>query len=164
MTEEPKTPDENSTLDEVVEYVAWKAENGGVRCPCCDQWAQVYNRSINSSMARTLIRFYQAHGRDWGHLRAVDDSREGSKLRYWGLIENEAELRPEGGRSGWWRVSSDGQKFVTGQLRVPKKAVVYGNDLLRMDDSDGTVDIIDSLGRNFSYIELMNDSGRSQSG
>jgi hypothetical protein len=158
-TPAPKQPEEDSTLGEVVDYVAWGADNGGVRCPCCDQWSQVYDRRINSGMARTLIRFYQAHGTEWGHLRSSDDSREGSKLRYWGLIENEAALRPDGGRSGWWRITPAGQDFVRGRLRVAKKAIVYGNEVLRMDDTTGTVDIHDSLGTEFNYSELMAGTG-----
>jgi hypothetical protein len=27
----------------------------GTTCPCCDRWAKVYKRSINSSMAKGLI-------------------------------------------------------------------------------------------------------------
>lgn len=154
----PPKPTRDSTLGEAIEYLIWMAENGGVKCPCCDQWAQVYDRQINSGMARTLIRFYRANNNDWGHLRTYDDSREGSKLRYWGLIENEARLRPDGGRSGWWRITAAGREFVMGLRRVAKKAIIYDNEMLRMDDSEGLVDIRDALGKKFSYAELMSGS------
>lgn len=154
----PPVPTRDSTLGEAIDYVIWMAENGGGKCPCCDQRAQEYDRQINSSMALALIKFYQANGREWGHLRKHDHSREGSKLRHWGLLENEKALRPDGGRSGWWRVTDDGESFAQGRLRVARTVWIYDNKVTRVDDSNGTVDINDALGKDFNYSELMSGS------
>jgi hypothetical protein len=151
-------PPLTATIQDGVDYVVRIANNGGGECPCCRQRVQMYDRQINSSMAQTLIKFHQVNGMEWGHLRASDHSREGSKLRHWGLIENEKILRPDGGRSGWWRITATGRSFVLGELRVPKTVWIYDNELMRVDYSEGTIDIRDALGNNFNYSELMSSS------
>lgn len=127
----------------------------GTTCPCCDQFAKVYSRKINAGHARALIALYRAVGRDWGHLATYDQSREASKLAYWGLIEEESARRDDGGRSGWWRITDLGERFLRNQLLVPKHARVYDGRLLRLDDTDGLVSIVDALGTRFNYSELM---------
>lgn len=132
----------------------------GVSCPCCGQMAKVYRRKINSSMARGLIAAYRENGLTFGWLQDVrrmqgeTDNREESKLRYWGLMEEEPERRPDGGRSGWWRVTSEGEAFVRGQIRVPKYAFLYDGFCLRLDHGE-MVTISDALGTPFNYDDLM---------
>ncbi len=146
----------DSTVRDAIEHVIESAENGGGKCPVCQQHTQAYKRHINSGMARALIKFYQAVGTGWGHLATHDKSREASKLAYWGLLEEEPEARPDGGRSGWWRITTAGEQFVLGNLEVPKFARVYNGDLLSLDDSDGNTNIRQALGHKFDYSELMN--------
>lgn len=127
----------------------------GAHCPLCTQSAKIYSRSIGSTVARSLIRLYQAGGMRFQHLPTVvgRSSSEESKLRYWGLLEEERARRPDGGRSGWWRVTPLGEQFVLGKTTVPKYAYVYANKCIRLDGEQ--VSIRACLGKRFSYAELM---------
>jgi hypothetical protein len=115
----------------------------------------VYRRKLNSRMARAAIRIYRSHGIDgWVHLPSVaGDGCEGGKLRYWGLLIEEPELREDGGRSGWWRLTSPGLQFVRREMRVPKYARIYDSRCLGLVGEP--VDIVDCLGEKFDYRELM---------
>jgi hypothetical protein len=135
---------------------AWLRENidEGVSCPCCGQLAKIYRRKLNSAMARRLIRFYRAAGARWFHspsLARVDGDT--GKLALWGLVEEEKTKRPDGGRSGFWRVTEGGEDWTLRRSSVAKYALVYDGRLLGYDGSQVT--IIDALGTKFNYDELM---------
>jgi len=90
--------DDNSTLGEAKAWLQAGVRKG-VICPCCTQYAKIYVRPLNSSMARDLIwlvRTYDAMG-TWVDVslapKSFHMSREFAKLRYWDLIE---ELRRAG--------------------------------------------------------------------
>lgn len=148
------------TLAEVRDLFRPVVENGGDYCPLCTQFAKVYKRSINSSMARDLIMMYRDSGKDWCHLPTVRakqksrGNREESKLRYWGLVREDPEaIREDGGRAGWWQVTDKGELWVQGKIRVPKYALVYDSRCLGLKGEP--VDIQTALGRRFNLEELM---------
>lgn len=149
---------DNSTLREARDWLRMRAEDGE-RCPCCTQFTKVYKRKINSSMAADLIAMYRAFGTDWGYLPNLrrrtsrKGNREESKLRYWGLVEEEIERRPDGGRSGWWRVTPDGERFVRLEITLPKYARIFDGRGLGL--TGPPVSIRECLGQAFSYEELM---------
>jgi hypothetical protein len=137
--------------------------NDGHKCPVCTQLAKVYRRKINSGMARSLIEMYRV-GREgdvagvqgWVHVptQIGARSREEGKLAYWGLVEEEAEIkREDGGRAGYWRVTARGAQFVRNLIQVPKYARVYDGRCLGLTGPD--VSIHDALGTKFNYDELM---------
>jgi hypothetical protein len=128
----------------------------GEKCPCCNQRAQVYRRTINSGQARALIGMYRAdRARGWIHANSLDSrSREEGKLRYWGLLEEERTRRPDGGRAGYWRITDLGEQFVLGRVRVPSHVHIYDDRLLKVDASK-TISIYDALGKKFDYDKLM---------
>lgn len=144
------------TLSDAQKWLADRV-GSGARCPCCNQYAKVYRRQINSGMARSLIAMY-LHGPQgqWVHLptQVGARSREEGKLRYWGLVEEQVDVqRDDGGRAGYWRLTDAGRAWVTGQSTVPKFVAVYNNTVLR---SYGTqVSVSDALGSKFNYTELM---------
>ena len=142
------------TLEEAKDWLRERLDHGA-DCPCCTQRAQVYRRKLNSRMARGLIALYLATGgRDYGHLPTIaGDGCEVGKLRYWGLVVEEPEARPDGGRAGYWKLTPDGVDFVRGRLRVPKYARIY--DGRRLGLRGEPVDIRDCLGSPFHYDELM---------
>jgi hypothetical protein len=130
----------------------------GARCPCCEQYAKVYRRQINSGMARSLIAMY-LHGPQgqWVHLptQVGARSREEGKLRYWGLVEEQVDVqRCDGGRVGYWRLTDLGRRWVTGQASLPKYVTVYNNKVL--ENYGDPVTVSDALGSRFNYAELMN--------
>lgn len=146
--------DPTTTLLQLKNWTRSHADEG-TTCPVCEQHVKVYKRKINSGMARSLIRMYNAAGTDWVHVPTTigSRSREEGKLRYWGLVEEELERRPDGGRSGYWRVTPVGELFVLGKMTVYSHARVYNGRCLGL--SGDQVSIIDALGEKFSYDELM---------
>lgn len=128
----------------------------GTTCPVCVRHAQVYRRALNSGMARSLIAMYRHGGKEFIHIPTAvpQRSREDAKMRYWGLVEEERVLRPDGGRAGYWRVTDQGERFVLEGLLVPKWAIEYDSDLMGMDSSELT-DINAALGDRFRLDELM---------
>lgn len=129
----------------------------GVTCPCCGQFVKIYPRTIHSTMARTLVLAYRKYSKEWFHLSKLTGTSgrggEESKLRYWGLLEEEHTRRPDGGRSGWWRITRDGELFVLGELEIRKYAMVYNG---RCVGHEGDwISIHDALGKRFSLSELM---------
>ena len=130
----------------------------GETCPCCGQFAKVYRRKINSGMARSLIRMYlagESEKLNYIHVPTAvgSRSREEGKLRYWGLVEEELEKRPDGGRSGYWRVTPSGELFVKGLMTVYSHARIYDGRCLGLTGTQ--VNIMDALGDRFDYDELM---------
>lgn len=128
----------------------------GARCPCCNQFAKVYKRKINSAMAKALIQFYRAGGTTQfihGPTLLGGARADEGKLRYWGLLEEETERRPDGGRAGYWRVTPVGELFVQGKSTVYKYARVYDGRCLGLVGDQVTIK--DALADKFDYAELM---------
>jgi hypothetical protein len=144
------------TLAAARQWLHDQARNGGARCPCCDQFAKVYRRNINSGMARSLITMYRRGGLGWLHIPTSIParSREEGKLAYWKLVEEAQEPREDGGRAGWWRVTTKGESFIKRNLRLPKFVFVYDAGVLSFDDAE-TVNIRDCLGNKFDLNELL---------
>jgi hypothetical protein len=153
--EYPEPPTTRHTLGYAKAWLRERLKEGA-KCPCCNQRAQLYKRTINRGQARSLIGIYLADKqRGWVHVNSLDSrSREEGKLRYWGLLEEERTLKPDGGRSGYWRLTDKGLAFVLCQVRVPKYVYLYDDKLQRVDDTE-TISIRDALGKRFDYGELM---------
>lgn len=144
-----------TTLDDARAWLRDRVDKGD-RCPCCTQFAKVYRRRITSSMARMLIRMHRVAGCDYAYLPDLRDgngSMDTTMLRYWALIEEDREPRPDGGRAGWWRLTPLGQSFVLGEVEVPMYARVYDGRVLSLVGD--LVHISDALGTRFDYAELM---------
>ena len=142
-------------LGSVIAYVREHAEQG-VTCPACTQLAKVYRRKINTGMAHALIEMFKHARRDWFYLPEITSrwqGRDEAGLRYWGLIEEAKEARPDGGRAGWWRVTEQGEQFIRCRARVFKYARVYDGRCLGLDGDP--VSIRESLGEKFDYDAMM---------
>lgn len=130
----------------------------GHECPCCTQFAKVYQRKIHASMAAGLVKLYRRSAEQftfWGiaEFLAHRELADFAKLAYWGLVEEEAVSREDGGRAGCWRVTDKGQRFVLGHQTVPKYARIYNGRCLGWRGDPVT--IRDALGDKFNYDELM---------
>ena len=130
----------------------------GERCPCCKQMAKLYKRTVNAQMARALVVLARnTKPGEYAHwptlLRQNGVRADEAKLRYWALVEEEAIVRPDGGRSGWWRVTDLGRQFLAGAVSIDKYALVYDGQLRGFDGK--TVTIRDCLGKAFDLRRLM---------
>lgn len=128
----------------------------GAQCPCCEQHAQEYRWSLYATAARLLVAIYRAGGTE----EFVETKKhkgigqgDASRLRLWGLAEQEKERRADGGRSGWWRVTELGEAFILGAATIPKYAYVYDGRLLRTEGDPTT--IRDVLGVEFNYDDVV---------
>lgn len=128
-------------------------------CPCCDSTLKIYQRSINATMARQLIKLSHFNGyTHTSHLipSGLPGSGDFTKLRYWGFIEEKSHDRkehPEKRSSGYWRITPDGLEFVNLRIKAQKYAHVYQGKVI--DFSGDMVSILKCLGDKFNYSELM---------
>jgi hypothetical protein len=143
-----------TTLSEAKSWLRSRLDEGD-KCPCCTQFAKVYERKINSGMARALIHQYRTVGQEVAHTASLCRfTHEAAQLAWWGLLEQDEERRADGGRSGWWRVTDLGRDFALNRVTVPKYARVYDGRLLSLVRSE-EVSIVDAVGTKFNYHELM---------
>lgn len=150
----------------------------GAVCPCCEQFAKVYRRKLNSQMARAMIAIYRStQPGEWidvpallvalaadprWHLSTVVRGGDWAKARWFGLIEQQQTIDDSVGPkskqrfklSRLYRLTPMGRQFVERAIRVPSVVVIYNDRPLRLDTSEA-VDIVDALGRHFDYSELM---------
>lgn len=157
MTPRPSMFSDDMTLEEARTVLNRLIEDGH-RCPCCNQWSKVYRWSLYSSAARMLIRLYKEGGTiEFVESKTVKQKGEGghcSQLRHWKLVEQEPESRPDGGQSGWWRVTGLGEAFLLEHATISKYVYVYDGEVLREEGK--SVSIRDALGKKFNYQELIN--------
>ena len=143
--------------------VMTQARNGGCDCPVCGQFVKVYKRTITSFMASQLIEAYLkfGYGQDdsWFHITDLPTASQGggefARLRFWDLVEERLHNKGEEGKrnSGYWRVTSRGFMFATGNSMEEKYTLMYNGQCL---GSEGElVNIRDCLGEKFDFKELM---------
>ena len=139
--------------------------NQGAHCPCCTQFAKIYERRLNSGMAACLLILYriakEMRTEEWIYVPAwvsshpaLANSREYPKLRYWGLVEQRENEDPDKKDSGFWRLTESGRNFVRGELEISSHVRLYDGRSLGF--SGKPVTLKDCLGNRFSYQELMN--------
>lgn len=136
------------------------AADKGARCPCCNQMFKIYKIPMNGTQVSLLKNAYLQHGLGWFHISSLRNHDSGSgafaKLRYYGfLVEQVHDGNPKKRTSGIWRVTEDGAKFLKGELRVRKKAVILTGNFLGLDGE--LVSVFDVMGETFNYQKLMED-------
>jgi hypothetical protein len=149
-------PDDSWTLGDARAWMGAHIEEGTV-CFLCTRTAKIYKRRINVNMVRALIALYRGryNERDgYLHLPSVDPSRgEAARLRFWGLIEEEKRVRPDGGHAGWWRITEAGEAWLEGQTSVDEYARTYAGQLLELCGKPYWVQ--DAVKERFDLRELM---------
>lgn len=157
---DPKTV----TLEEAKEWLRKEIFESGAPCPCCSQFAKVYRRNFNSSMAYAIIVFAKnMKVGEWtnipefltkGNHTPIIRSREWSRLQNWGLIEASSGLREDGAKeSGVYRLTQLGKDFAAGKVEVSEAVYMYDERVLSSDEKK--ISIRDALGTKFDYAELM---------
>lgn len=137
----------------------------GAHCPCCDQLARIYKRTIHSAVARDLIWLVKRSlakttngGMAWVDLHEeaplwVQQGRELAKLAYWGLVEQKPTESQRGARtSGIWRPTADGVDFAYGRIAVESHVVLYDNRVLGFTGK--FISIRDALRKKFDFDQL----------
>ena len=136
----------------------------GCICAGCGQYAKIYTRKLNASMAASLIKFarYYLFNRidksKFFHEDSIlshPENTDFAKLRFWNLIESRRDFKLDGNSAGFWRITNLGYDFVAGNIEVPSKIKIYNNE--KYGRSEALTTIQKSLGKKFNYRELMND-------
>jgi len=140
---------------EVEEWL--KPGAGGHRCRVCRQRVQLYQRKLNSGMARSLVKAFVydrdvAHG-EYFHFREakLQQNQEYAKLEYWGLLERQFRGTTE--VRGQWRITQRGRQFVRRRIEVPRWAWCYNNHCYGLSDEMTT--LRQALGDRFDLEELL---------
>jgi hypothetical protein len=145
-------------IDEAKIYLRNNWEKG-CHCPCCGQRVQKYKFKFNSGMARLMIEFRKAD--EWIHVNDYFknigincNAYNYGKLKFWGLIEKmEKDPGIDKNSSGFWRITKLGRDFVDGNSTIPSHVYFFNNKVIGFSTSRAT--IIETLGKRFSYWELM---------
>jgi hypothetical protein len=110
---------------------------GGVDCPACEHHYQERHRPIPQPELQVVKWLYdhdQEHPGEFVNVpnliarKGRKDNREIAKLLRWGLVEEEARLREDGGRAGFYRISKKGRDFVEGRIAVESHSWDYRGD------------------------------------
>ena len=148
-------PADDWTLEQARDWLREQALDGGATCPCCRRWAQVYRWSLYATAVVFLAKLYRAGGTsEFVHSKSLEHKGQGdaARLRFWGLVEHEPDRRPDGGKSGWWRVTAEGERFLLGKRSIQKYVFVYAARPLWFEGEPVTVR--GSL-REFDYDAMM---------
>lgn len=146
-------------------------EKGGVMCPACDGFAQVWRRYITSTTAKVLMRIDKWHennkDKEWIHLSETKSKADMSppggdygKLRFWGFLEKKIEDREDGSdRNGRWKITEIGRLFARNKIMARKYLYVYQNKLIKDPPyaNLSMVRITDLLGKNFDMTTIYPD-------
>lgn len=121
-------------------------------------------------MAYALILIYKKGTDDYFHIEDYLKEQQCSsgirgdfpKLRFWGFIEPSPKGKADGNkRSGFYRITDQGKKFVRGELTVPIHVKIYNNSFYGYHDESYT-GIQKALKNKFNYNELMNYEERNK--
>ena len=125
----------------------------GAECPCCEQFAKIYRRRLDSGVTKTLLLMWKHSKTDWVDVkREIPQAGNGhmGMLNYWGFVERAAA------RNGVWRITPAGEQFLLGHTTTPSHAEIYNGKLQRL--SGDQINVKDALGSKFDYDELMLDN------
>lgn len=159
--------DPTTTLAEAQFWLRRGVVGDGVECPCCNQFAKVYRRSISGSMALVLC-LLEKHTRGYdgfihvprflqrANVGAAIRGGDWAKLAYWRLLEQDVDEREDGSsRVGLWRTTPLGIAFARYQAVVPKYVWTYAGRVLEERTTEERISVKDALGTQFNYAELM---------
>ena len=151
-------------MESIKEAKSYLRENfeEGATCPCCGQFVKLYKRKLNSGMASTLIRIYRDNQQAWTHVKnflrenKYQNSHDWTRLKDWGLLEEQENTETTKKTSGTWRITDRGVKFIMGQIAVPSHIFIYNNSLQGYSNTE--INIYKALGKHFNYTQLMNNN------
>lgn len=162
MSEQLGLPAETGPFGVIPKHVL-KGE--GVECFNCGKFAKASATKIDKTIARGLILMAGDLGRGeggWVHFPSFPNhflrSKTTSQAKHWRLIESRGDkILPGRAGPGWWRLTTDGMRFVLNTVSVMRTAWVYNDHVLEFEGPPVTV--ADCLGRSFNYETLLHESG-----
>lgn len=148
------------------EFMKEVKRSGGKHCPCCEQFAKIYKRKLNSEIAYGLIQLHRmtvaaeevstdayAHVSQIMKGYGLSGGGDFAKAEMWGLIYPMENRSTHKRTSGMWKITPKGSAFVVGVIKVPSHVIVYNKK--KQGFSDDEITIREALHKRFNYIELM---------
>lgn len=131
----------------------------GGECPCCGRFGKIYSRSINETMAKSLIWLAHEHTL-WVDVpnkapRWLIRSNQLPTLRWWELVERHPNDNPKKKHSGFWKATEYGKDFSSGNIHVPEKVFTYAGDVV--DVSPENIFIKNCFKTYFDYEKTMDE-------
>ena len=115
------------------------------RCPHCDAKMVEYKHSLSKNLLRGFARIVYSvepalrfQFKDCEFL-SYSQASNMQKLRYWGMIQKEAD---EAGKGGDWLITPLAIKFLKGELSLPVAVWSYRAAWVRDEGATKTVDQI----------------------
>ena len=124
-------PSDRTTVAEARAMVSESLATG-VACPCCGRPCKEQRRSLSRPMVeflRWLVSEYRGtpvDPRPWCS-RTVQRGGDYAKIVHWGLAER------HDGREPRWTPTAKGRRWILGQIKIHKVAVLWRNEVLRFD-------------------------------
>jgi hypothetical protein len=150
----------NTTLGQIRDWLRLNLSNRvASECPACHNTVDIRRNTMHSGVGRMLVALYNAHAGDsYIHLSSLlarerITSHDTQVAARWGLIEEERIIREDGGRAGYWRLTTLGEQFVLGRAKVQKYALTFGTKFLGTEGDE--ISIQDVLGKKFDLQELL---------
>lgn len=150
-----------ATLAEAKEWLRPRVKGDGARCPCCDQFAKIYQRKLNAAMVRQLMWLVGKfeHSGSWHHCNqeapAIFSNFQLGTLQHWGLCEQKPNEDDSKKTSGMWRPTAKGIDFAKCKIQVPTHVRIYDNRCIGF--TERTTDVANAYGEGFHYGELMHE-------
>lgn len=137
-------------------------EAKGGHCPVCDRWGKIYGRSINKTMAQSLIWlcYAETDSEGWVDIPAkaprwVVRSNQLPTLKWWGLVERRGnDKNSKIKHSGMWRPTAKGLDFVHHGTRIEQQVFTYNDEVQGYGTT--TITLRDCFKDTFDYEETMN--------
>jgi len=150
------------TIEQVKQFLRENMTNGTI-CPCCNNYVKMYKRKLTSSMVFCLIHFKKHVDRNGNefqnYINILDRLKltpmqraDWQKLVYFKLIQAETTQRGHA-RSGYYRLTDLGIKFVNHQSLVPEYVKVYNSKVFGYSETQ--INISQAIKNKFNYLELM---------
>lgn len=150
------------TIEQAKQFLRENMTNGTI-CPCCNNYVKMYKRKLTSTMVFCLIQFKKhvdRNGNDFqkyitilDRLKLTPTQRaDWQKLVYFKLIEPETNERGHV-RSGYYRMTEIGMKFVNHKITIPEYVNVYNSKVFGYSETQ--INISQAIKNKFNYLELM---------
>ncbi len=134
----------------------------GIECPACTQFVKLYNYKLFATSAQALIILSKLPD-GYHHISQYAEATKSrpraphfAELRFWGLVEKlEPNTDPKVKSLGMWKITEKGRLFVTKQLEVKSRILVFNNTFCGFAKDSEDIGIVEALGNRFNYAELM---------
>ena len=99
-------------------------------CPVCLNKFAIYGRPIGKGQIQSMAKMKElgASNRPVTIREIGANGGDHAKLRFWGLVFQQHDR--DTGKSLGWRLTGNGERFLRGELSIPKKIYLVQNELL----------------------------------